>query len=234
MKSLSCLLALGLLLTTPARAGSNPDIILLAASFNDQPLSMQIGTGGATLGQPVSIASQLQAFVAPAGVLATPSLRITPLASGAARFVVFRFLGEQEISAGEVRIGFVLKPAQLDNFIVNVRESTGAANEYTTLRLSSGGNVAIADAATPGSTAIATYTAGATLVFELRFRMDNGRYDVFLNGLPIAANRAHGIATLGVGSVWFGSDSSTTIGSNWFIDDVYAYRPDEFFSNGFE
>lgn len=234
MKLLCCLLAFGLLVATPARAGSNPDILLLAATFNDQPLGAQIGTGGAIQGQPVSIASQLQAFVMPAGVLPTPSLRITPLATGTARFVVFTFLDGAEVAAGEARIGFVLKPAQLDNFIINVRERDGAANDYATLRLGSGGTIAIADAAAPMTTAIGSYSVGATLVFELRFRMDTGRYDIFLNGARIAADRAHGLTTPGVGSVWFGSDSSTASGSSWFVDDVYAYRPDEFLSDGFE
>lgn len=234
MKLSACLSALLLLFAAQLRAGSNPDIILLAAPFNDQTLNAQIGTGGAAQGQPVSIASQLQAFVVPAGVLPTPSLRVTPVASGAARFVVFAFLNDEEVSAGEVRIGFVLKPAQLDNFLVNVRERDGAANDYATLRLGSGGTIAIADAAAPGSTAIGSYAAGATLVFELRFRMDTGRYDIYLNGARIAADRAHGLTTLGVGSVWFGSDSSTASGSNVFVDDVYAYRPDEILSNGFE
>ncbi len=234
MKLSPILPALMLVFATHLHAGSTADIILLAAPFNDQTLNAQIGTGGATAGQPVSIASQLQAFVMPAGVLPSPSLRITPIASGSARFVVFGFLDDEQVSAGEVRIGFVLKPAQLDNFLINVRERDGAANDYATLRLGSGGTIAIADAASPISAAIGNYSAGATLVFELRFRMASGRYDIYLNGVRIAADRAHGLTTAGVGSLWFGSDSSTASGSSWFVDDVYAYRPDEFFSDGFE
>jgi hypothetical protein len=72
MKFSACLSAL-LLFATQLNAGSNPDIILLAAPFNDQTVNAQIGAGGAAQGQPVSIASQLQAFVVPAGVLPTPS-----------------------------------------------------------------------------------------------------------------------------------------------------------------
>ena len=31
-----------------------------------------------------------------------------------------------------------------------------------------------------------------------------------------------------------GTESSSTVGSNWFIDDVYVYLPDQLHRNGFE
>jgi len=228
------LLALLFLIVTHTQAGSIPSNILLAIPFDDQPINQQIGLGGPSQGQPVSISPQLQAVVTPAGVLPTPSLRITPMATGAARYVVFTFLSDEEVSTGEVRIGFVIKPAQLDNFLINVRERDGAANNFATLRLTSGGSIGINDASNPGTELIGSYSAGASLVFELRFRMDEGLYDIYLNDAPIATDRAHGVATLGVGSVWIGSDSSTAVGASWFVDDVYVYRPLEVFDDGFE
>ena len=49
-----------------------------------------------------------------------------------------------------------------------------------------------------------------------------------------AADRSHGIVGRGVGALLLGTDSASTVGSNWFIDDVYVYRPDAFYQNGFE
>jgi len=235
MNCMRCLfLTVMLLLCAPVRGGSSPDIILLAAPFNDRPLNAQIGTGGASAGEPVSIDGDLQAFVVPAGLFASPFLRVTPMTAGGARYARFEFLDNVEISAGEVRLGLVLRPAQVDRFSVLVRENNGAAKSFLNMTLTSGGSIAISDAADPAGALIGSYAAGNLLVFEFRFRMDSGRYDVYLNGVRVAANRSHGIADRGVGALLLGSDSGSTAGSNWFIDDVYVYRPDALYANGFE
>ena len=217
-----------------AHAGSNPDLILLAATFNDRPPNAQIGTGGAINGEPVSIPAQLQAFVVPPGVLPTQALRITPLASGSARLVRFEFLNSNEISAGNVVLSFVLKPAQLGRFLIGVREQGSAAESFVNMALLDNGSIAVSDAADPAGALIADYVAGELLIFELRFRMDTTTYDIFLNGSAVASNRNHGIIARGVGALLLGTDSTTVIGSNWFVDDVFAYRPDALFINGFE
>lgn len=227
-------LTLLLLAGAPVHSGSNPDIILLAVPFNDRPLNAQIGTGGASLGKPVSIGASLQAVVVPADLFATPHLRLTPLATGAARFARFELLDTEEITAGEVRIGFVLRPAQVDRFLLAVRENDGAAKSFLSMTLTSGGSIGVSDAANPANTAIATYAAGSLLAFEFRFFTDSARYDIYLNGVRIAADRNHGITDRGVGALLLGSDSATTIGSNWFIDDIYVYRPDQLHQSGFE
>ena len=235
MMYLRCVcLTLLLLSCAPARGGSNPDIILLAAPFNDRPLNAQIGTGGASLGEPVSIDAGLQAFVVPAGLFASPFLRITPLTTGGARYARFELLDDVEVSAGEVRFGFVLRAAQVDRFSVLVRENNGAARSFLNLTLTSGGSIAVSDSADAGGALIGTYAAGTLLAFEFRFFMDSARYDIYLNGVRVAANRNHGITDRGVGALLLGSDSASTAGSNWFIDDVYVYRPDALYANGFE
>ena len=235
MTCLRCLiLSLLVLICGPVRGGSNPDIILLAATFNDRPLNAQIGTGGASVGEPVSIAAELQAFVVPAGLFASPFLRLTPMTAGGARYARFEFLDRVEISAGEVRLGFILRPAQVDRFSVLVRENDGAAKSFLSMTLTSGGSIAISDAADPAGALIGSYVAGNLLAFEFRFRMDSGRYDVYLNGVRVAADRSHGITDRGVGALLLGSDSGSTAGSNWFIDDVYVYRPDALYANGFQ
>lgn len=223
-----------LALTSTAGAGADPDIVLLSAPFNDRPLNTQIGTGGAVVGEPVAIAMGLQAFVVPAGLFPSPSLRITPVGGSGARTLRFEFLDSVEVTAGEVRFGFVMKAAQLDRFLVYVREQGSAAKNFMSLVFLADGSIAVSDEGDPSGAVIGSYAAGANLIFELRFRMDSAAYDIYLNGTAIARNRTHAIVDRGVGAILFGADSTSTNGANWFIEDVRAYLPDQFLGNGFE
>lgn len=233
MRMCSFVLALLAISLSPVEAGTNPDLVLLAAPFNEQPLNQQIGTGGAALGQPVDISGGLQAFVVPAGVFTTPSLRVRPLESGGARFVRFELLGSEEVVDGEVRFGFALRPSLLDRFLVYVREPDGAARDFLSMTLLASGQISVSDQSGNGAV-IGTYVPGVRNDFELRFRMSAGRYDIYRNGVPLAVDRAHGISDRGVGALLLGTDSSSTVGTDWFVDDVYAYRPDQMYADGFE
>lgn len=235
IRSLATCLALSLYaLTAPARAGSNPDQILLAATFNDRPLNAQIGTGGAAVGEPVSIADSLQAFVVPTSLFPSPHLRIRPLAGGATRLVRFELLDGAEVRGGEVRVGFVLRPSQLDRFLVAIREQGTSADRFLDLVLLSNGQIAASSQGDPGLT-LGTYTAGAVLVFEVRLQLDAGTYSVILNGATVATGRPIGVSSgRGVGAVMFGTDNQSTVGRDWFLDDVHVYRPDRLFAAGFE
>jgi hypothetical protein len=213
-------------------AGSNPNLFLVA-NFDSQPTGVQIGTGGAVAGEPVSISSALQAVVVPTGVLPSPSLRIAPTATGSARFVAFEFLGSNEIATGDVYLRFVLKPAQLERFLIGVREQGGASKSFLDITMLSSGQIAINDASGLGAV-IGSYTAGQNMVFEFRFYMHSASYDVYLNGNPLAIDRIHGIIDRGVGSLILGSDPASQVGSQWFLDDVRVFRPDQILSNGFE
>ncbi|MBK8285353.1 MAG: hypothetical protein IPK97_11005 [Ahniella sp.] len=216
-----------------ANAGVEPNTVLLDARFNDQPLNAQIGTGGASLGQPVSISAGLQAFVVPSGVLPTASLRVRPLASGAARFVSFEFVDSAEVTDGLLTINFLLKAGQLDRRLVYVREQGSAGRDFLSMTLLSSGSIAVSDQS-GNSASIGTYTAGALMAFEFRFKMDTGRYSIFLNGVPLATDRAHGITDRGIGSLIIGTDPASTEGLDWFVDDVQAFRLDELLVDGFE
>lgn len=217
-----------------ARAGVSPDIDLLSARFDDQPLNAQIGTGGATVGEPVSIAPGLQAFVIPDGLFPTPALRLTPVSGSGARLIRFEFLDSVEVTAGNVSISFVLKPAQLDRFLIYVREQGTSAENFLSLALLADGSIAVSDAGDPSGALIANYSAGANLAFELRFRMDGATYDIYLNGTALARNRSHAIVDRGVGAILLGPDSTSVNGNHWFIDDLHAWLPDLLQRNGFE
>lgn len=230
-----CRVALVLLAlsVSPVEAGTSPALILLAAPFNEQPLNQQIGTGGAALGQPVEISGGLQAFVVPAGVFTTPALRIRPVESGGARFVRFELLGSEEVVDGEVRFGFALRPTVLDRFLVYVREPDGATRDFLSMTLMASGQISVSDQS-GNSAVIGSYVPGVRNDFEIRFRMSGGRYDIYRNGVPLALDRVHGISDRGVGALLLGTDPSSSVGTDWFVDDVYAYRPDQMYADGFE
>ncbi|MCU0754701.1 MAG: hypothetical protein MUE46_06205 [Xanthomonadales bacterium] len=222
-------------LALPAHAGSNPDQILLAATFNDRPLNAQIGTGGAAVGEPVSISTSLEAVVVPPGGFPSPHLRLRKPATGPAITARFELQDSAEITAGEVRIGFSVRIEQSGgSFQVRVREQATAAESFLDLRLA-GGQITASSAGT-ASSQIGSYVAASTLAFELRFLLETGTHSILLNGVTLASNRPTGISSgRGVGAVLFGFDSQvSSVGRDWFLDDVYVYRPDRLFTAGFE
>jgi hypothetical protein len=229
----ACLALTWIALTAPAHAGSNPDQILLAATFNDRPLNAQIGTGGAAVGEPVSISPSLEAVVVPPGAHDSPHLRMRKPAAGAAITARFELLDNVEIQRGEVRIGFKLRPSA-GSFNVRVREQATAADSFLDLRLA-GGQINASSAATP-SGSIGSYSTASAISFELRFNLDAGTWSVFANGVALATNRPIGVSSgRGLGAVLFGFDhQSSSVGQDWFLDDVYVYRPDRLFMAGFE
>lgn len=210
-------------------AGAGPNLVLLDANFNDRPLNAQIGTGGAVVGEPVSLSGGLSAVVTPVP-LPTPSLRLSQASTGSARFATFEFLGGEEVQSGALIVFFVLRPAALDRFLVSVRENNGASRNFGDLTFLSSGSIVLADA-NPGI-AIGNYVAGQTLVFEFRYDMDAGTYDLRFNGQLVVNDRAHGVPDRGVGSVLIGTDPASA--SQWFLDDLSVTRPEGIFGNGFE
>ncbi|HQW80426.1 MAG: hypothetical protein IPF83_14270 [Rhodanobacteraceae bacterium] len=209
----------------PVSAGSLPNPVLLVADFNDRTLNVQIGSGGAVVGEPVSISSGLQAVVRPAGVLPTPSLQLKQSATGAARFATFEFLGGEEVTTGKLSVFMVLKPATLDRFLVGIREgSGGAAKEFASLLFKSDGEIALNDV-NPTVTLSSTYSAGQVLVFEFIYDLDAGTYDLLLNNVRLIDDRAHGVVGRGIGSVWIGTDPATASTSALFLDDLSVTRP---------
>lgn len=212
-----------------AWAGSEPNLVLLDADFNDKTMNVLIGTGGAVVGEPVSLSAGLQAVVTPFP-LPSPSLRLGQDSTGSARFVEFEFLGGEEVSTGPLSIFMVLKPSALDRFLVYLRETVGASKNFANLILLSDGSIVLEDT-NPG-VPVGQYTAGQNLVFEFRYDLDAGTYDLILNNNLLVDDRAHGVVGGGIGSVYVGLDTTTT--SQLFLDDLSVTRPDAVFASSFE
>jgi hypothetical protein len=227
IRSVFCLFCLSF--ATGVFAGGGSNLVLLDANFNDRPINVQIGTGGAVVGEPVSLSGGLAAVVTPVP-LPTPSLRLSQSSTGSARFARFEFLGGEEVSSGALIVFFVLRPAALDRFLVGIRENDGAGRNFADLTFLSSGSIVLADS-NPG-VSIGNYVAGQTLVFEFRYDMDAGTYDLRFNGQLVVDDRAHGVADRGVGSVLVGTDPASA--SQWFLDDLSVTRPEGVFGSGFE
>ncbi len=216
-------LTLGLMLlglALPVSASMNVE--LLRADFNDKPLNTQIGTGGASVGEPVSLSPGLLALVK-ATPLSTPSLHLGEFASGE-KDARFEFIGAEEIHSGELRIRFTIRtPSALDNFRVIVSEQDGNTSSFGGVRLRSNGNISTIDA-NPTAT-LRTWSPNETLHFELVYQVVAGIYDLFINGEQELDDRAHGDPLIenGIGAVSFGFPEQPSA-LEWVIDDIHADR----------
>ncbi len=212
------LMLLGLAL--PVSASMNVE--LLRADFNDKPLNTQIGTGGASVGEPVSLSPGLLALVQ-ATPLSTPSLHLGEFASGE-KDARFEFIGAEGIYSGELRIRFTIRtPSALDNFRVIISEQGGNASSFGGVRLRSNGNISTIDA-NPTAT-LRTWSPNETLHFELVYQVAAGTYDLFINGEQELDDRAHGDPLIenGIGAVSFGFPEQPGA-LEWVIDDIHVDR----------
>lgn len=219
--------AIGVLALATAAAAATP--IQLEAHFNDKPIDAAIGTGGPTLGEPISVGSLLSAVVV-ASPMATPALRLRQTSPGFARGAIFEFLDSEEITSGELWITLTVRTTARDNFFVYVREQGGAARSFANITFGYNGAIAVAGSGSPSQN-FAAYEAGADQRLALRFNMDTATYDVYLNDSLEVANRFHGITARGIGRVIVAVDTNTA--SDWFVDDVRVFR-DTLFRNGFD
>lgn len=209
------LLSLGCLLATPGWATTT---VLLNANFNDKPLNTPIGSGGPTVGEPISVDSFLDARVQ-AAPLATPSLHLWSLASSSSvRYLAFELLGGAEIQTGQVRVAFTLRaPAVLSQLNVIIREQGSTADSFGSLTFTAAGTINTSDAS--GQLAnIRAYAAGETMDVEYFYHLDVGTYDLRINNVLLLDNRPHGVTdpAEGIGRLSFGTNGT----QEWAIDDI--------------
>lgn len=227
----ACVLALGLA-TGGVRAGDDSGSVLLNANFNDEPIDQPIGTGGPELGQPISVFTGLSAIVR-AAPLSTPSLEISESAGGSALPARFEFLGGEEVSHGDLNVHLRIEAAQFDTFEVNVRERGTAAQKFANVVFTGFGDISASDKA--GSLGvIGSYSINTAYELGILFHMDDGTYDIKLDGAALVSARAHGVTTRGVGSVIVGTGTLTTPGTLFYVDRLRVTRGDGVFRNGFD
>ena len=64
--------------------------------------------------------------------------------------------------------------------------------------------------------------------------MDEGTYDINLDGVSLVSGRSHGVTAHGIGAVLVGTDSSTMPGALFYVDRLRVTRGDGIFRNGFD
>lgn len=215
----------------PAHAG-DASRVLLEANFDLHPLDQQIGTGGPSVGEPVSIHPDLSAIVR-ALPLSTPSLELSHAASGIARSARFEFPGSEEIIHGDLNIRLVIQASQLDFFNVDVREQGASADKFLDISLLPDGDISLSDEAGVVGT-IGTYVPNVDFLVRIRFHMDADTYDVSLDTVTVVSGRSHGVIERGVGALLIGTSHQTAAGSLFHVDDIRVVRGDGIFLDGFD
>lgn len=193
--------------------------VLLDANFNDKPLNTPIGTGGASIGEPIFVNSELQATVRDA-LFTSPSLYLKNLNGSihASHLIKFELLDGAEVQNGYLRIAFKLRaPSTLTYFSFIIRERGSSANQYASLGFAGSGSIHSNDG-TGQLLNIGTYSPGDTLRVEYFYDLGAGTYDLFINDAVLIANRPHGVVDLnsGIGTLGF----APTQNGVWVVDDI--------------
>jgi len=206
-----------IILSAPALA----DTIYLQATFDQEPVDMPIGTGGAAMGQPT---------YADGNVLAT--VRSEPMSSNClelqdnsdyyAGIVRFELLESAEITSGLAAITFNLWPVALSpgyDFTVRIAEQGGSAWKFAHLFFAADGELRHSDENTEEQ-GIGDYTVGHTIPVALVFDLDTGTYDVWLGGVLLLDDEEHGITERGVGRIVFTCIHDGDLVGNFYVDDI--------------
>lgn len=219
MRSVTLFIILGILVSTilcmPARAE-----VYLQANFDDKAVGEAIGTGGAELGEPISVSSYITATVQ--GIpMPTPFLEIQDNDDYSAGSVAFEFLGSEEVTTGFVDISANLWFPEYEIFFLRVREQGGSAAAFTNLTFSGTGSVSCSDA-NGNVGVIGTYETGRHFPVRVAFNMDQGFYSVWLDGTLVLSMRYHGVVGDGIGRVLFGCSNDADYDGQFYVDDIFV------------
>jgi hypothetical protein len=207
------------LAVTPSAVAA--EIIYLEANFDDKPLDMPIGTGGAEVGEPIEVSSAVVATVR-GTPMPTPCLEIQDNDDFSAGSAVFEFIGNAEITTGIVAVTCNLWFHELSpgySSYLSVREQGGAAETFVDLVFSADGSVEHSDK-NSFSGVVGAYEVGRLYPVALSFDMDAGTYDVWLDGELLLDDEEHGVIGRGIGRVGFGCTHDPDLESRFSVDQI--------------
>jgi hypothetical protein len=194
----------------------------LYATFDDKALGLPIGMGGASLGEPVSMNDGLITAIVREGPAPTPCLEIQDITDYSAGSVDFEFLGSQEVTTGFLSIAVDLWFHEFgdgNQFELFVREQGSAACSFADIRFLGAGNVLLNDHANP-TAVIGTYVTGKVFPVVFNFYLEGGTYDVWLDGLQVVSQQAHGVTGCGIGGVLVGCDHDADLNGKISVDRI--------------
>ena len=199
-------------------ANPGPDVVL-DADFQDKTPGAPIATGGAALGEPVSIDAGLDTEIVDTGSGELALHVVGPSSNPTALGLRWRPLDGIEVESGTLYIDVAFTPEALDKFGIGVFEADGVTRNFGSLAFSSGGDIVAADAA--GSIGVVgSYIAGSTISLHYQFDLDAQTVTVLDGASTLYSGRAYGVADRGIGQVVFGMLSGSSSGSPFRIDDL--------------
>ena len=234
MTAVNTLVILFLALATAfgARPVAADDGVFLHATFQGKPLDASVGTGGAAVGEPVTVDWDAITAIVRATPMPSASLEITDDDDYYAGYVRFKLLDNTEVTTGELNIRFDLWFAELEGFTIGVREAQSEAEDFLSLYFTEGGSVQADDAG--GQTAAsAVYATGRLYPVEVAYDLDAGTYDLFLDGVKVLDDEPHDVVGHGVGGVIVGTLNDADLDGTMYLDDLVVSRPGLVFHDGF-
>ena len=200
--------------------------ILLEADFNDKAIDEPIGTGGAEVGEPVSIGESITAIVRDVP-FPTPCLELRKIPDiSYASVAWFEFLGSVEITEGIVVLSADLWFAEYGHFVLYIREQGSASQSFCSVRFYHDGDIHANDCV--GSLGnLGEYQLDQRYRIKFVYDMDAGTYDFYFDNQLQVDDRTHGCDYgYGVGSILVGCGHGNLGAEGWYVDNVFAGRFD--------
>lgn len=241
-------LALVALLTAfiavPAAAMGDDDIVavLLDAHFDDKPVDVAIGTGGAEAGEPVSLAGPLSAIVRAHGN-DNRLLELSGQDMPATLSAVFEFLDSVEPRFGQLHLSMKVTIPDDDyaSVSIGIRPQGTNAFAFAGVQFRNTQVIVVEDPGGPAWSSAWTGTPGfqfgQPVQLDFQYDLSQARYDLAIDGVTRVSGRAHGIGQRGVGRILFILERSNEIDyGTMLVDDVTVVHTfaDAIFGDGFD
>ncbi len=210
-----------LLVLIGASATVQADTVYLQADFDDKEIDVPIGTGGAAVGEPVNVGSQITAIVR-SEPFPTPSLEIADNHESTAGTARFEFLGSEEVSSGMLYMAADLWFAAHENFAIFIREQGSSACSFASIYFSDGGGVDVGDAGGHHGL-VGLYEIGRIVPLMLVYDLDLGTYDFWFDGELLLADEPHDVTTCsGIGTFLFGCLHDPGFEGRMYVDNIHV------------
>jgi hypothetical protein len=203
--------------------------IYLQADFNDKTLDEPIGTGGPTVGEPVSLSAPSSAVVVRGAPMPTASLQITDDSDCCAAGARFEFLEGAVVTDDNlvIRADLWIPSGDSRGYTIAVREQTYSAEEFLSINFGPSGLIYCTDAGgLVGSGPVGSYQSDRVIPVRIAFDMVAGTYDVSIDGGQVIFDEPHGVVGSGIGAVLFNYNNDGGVGDCFYIDNIFIANGD--------
>lgn len=224
MKPWNVLIAITLLMSLFFAGAVDAEQIYLWADFNNKTPDQPIGTGGASVGEPVAVQTEGISATVRTGPMESPSLEIQDASSddGGPSFARFDLLGGAELASGTVVVAadlwFETVADAADCTLRIYEQGTTEQHRFGELVFTAAGSVYFhyGDASSAGE--IGQVAAGRRYRVILAFDMDTRTVDIWLDGSRVVQGLALGVTEEGIGSIFVGAPGDPDESGRFYID----------------